>query len=69
MDQILDILKYGAHPSAQQGEALECLKAEALEKVKEGFVHIYKWKDITLKIPAKFKLSPIPMILHTRRKF
>ena len=64
MDHIIEVLKYGAHLSARQGEALNCLKAESLEKENKGFVHIYKWNDIKHKIPAKFKLSPIAMIPH-----
>ena len=67
-DQIMEVLRYGAHPSAQHGEALKCLEAEAMEKEREGFVHISKWKDLKEKIPPKFKLSPIAMILHKSRK-
>ena len=62
-------LRYGAHPSARAGEALECLVQEAEEKEKDGFVKIITWGSIKDKIPKKLKLSPIAMIPHKSRKF
>ena len=66
-NQIMEVLCYGDYLSARQGEALKCLEEEALEKEREGFVHIYKWKDIKNK--TKFKLSPVAMIPHKSRKY
>ena len=68
-DQILEVLKYGAHPTARQGEALKCLRMEAQDKEREGFVHIHKWGDIKDSLPPNFKLSPVAMIPHKSRKF
>ena len=67
--QLEEALRYGAHPSARQGEALECLVQEAQEKEAEGFIKIIRWGSIQNKIPKKLKLSPIAMIPHKSRKF
>ena len=67
--QLEAALKYGAHPSARTGEALECLVQEAQEKEKEGFVKIITWGSIKDTIPKKLKLSPIAMIPYKSRKF
>ena len=68
-EQLEEALRYGAHPSARQGDALACLIQEAREKEKEGFVKIISWGSIKNKIPKKLKLSPIAMIPHKSRKF
>ena len=67
--QLEEALKYGAHPSAQKGEALNCLIQEARDKEKEGFVKIITWGSIKNNIPKKLNLSPIAMIPHKSRKF
>ena len=68
-DQLEEALKYGAHPSAQQKEALKCLIQEACDKEKEDFIKIITWGSIKNNIPKKLKLSPIAMIPHKCRKF
>jgi hypothetical protein len=67
--EVVEAIKYGAHPSAKAPEALKCLIAEAETKVKNGFAKIIKWKDIKTNIPPKLKISPIAMIPHKSRKF
>ena len=68
-EQIEEALKYGAHPSAQDSEALACLIQETNTKVEEGFAKVVTYKDIQDKLPPKLKLSPIAMIPHKSRKF
>ena len=68
-ERIENALNYGAHPSAKQPEALECLITEAETKVTNGFARIVTWKEIKHNIPPKLKISPIAMIPHKSRKF
>ena len=57
-NQIMEVLRYGTHLSAQHGEALKCLEVEAMEKEREGFVHIFKWKDLKEKIHQNLNSPP-----------
>ena len=40
-EQIDEALDYGAHPTAKEPSALECLIKEAEEKEKEGMVNFF----------------------------
>ena len=69
MDQLLAALRYGAHPSAKDPVARQCLLDETRDKVKQGFARVMKWKDLMHSPPANLKLSPVAMIPHKSRAF
>ena len=64
---------YGAHPSAETPEATAALRAEALEKVEQGFAKLISWKHLRKLILAGHhkhtKISPIAAIPHKSRLF
>ena len=64
---------YGAHPSAETPEATAALRAEALEKVDQGFAKLISWKQLRKQILAGYhkqtKISPIAAIPHKSRLF
>ena len=66
---ILAALQKGPHFSAKSREAVEALRKETAEKVKNGFARVIKWKEIKKNIPEKLKLSPVAMIPHKSRMF
>ena len=66
---IIAAIKRGAHPSANKPNARRYLINQTMEKVKENFARIVKWKDIKQNIPPNLKISPIAMIPHKSRDF
>ena len=62
-------LKRGPHISAKQVKAREALRNETMDKVKEGYAKVVKWKDIKHSLPTNFKLSPLAAIPHKSRAF
>ena len=68
-DHIIAALKRGAHPSAKQPDARQCLIKETMSKVNEGYAKLVKWKDIKNNLPKQFKLSPVAMIPHKSRAY
>ncbi len=69
LDQIMEAISYGSHPSAKDPIALQCLIDETNGKVTNGFARKVKWKEIQHNIPPKLKLSPVAMIPHKSRAF
>ena len=69
MTQINAALEYGAHPTAIDPVANQCLMDETKGKVDKGFARVIRWGDIKDNPPPKFKLSPVAMIPHKSRKF
>jgi len=59
----------GAHPSARTPEASKALRAEVLEKVKQGYAKLVSWEEIKQHIPKMLKISPIAAIPHKSRLF
>jgi hypothetical protein len=68
-EHIITAIKRGAHPSANKPEARRYLINQTMEKVKENFAKIIKWKDIKTNIPPNLKISPIAMIPHKSRDY
>ncbi|HEY9816807.1 MAG TPA: hypothetical protein V6D20_13560 [Candidatus Obscuribacterales bacterium] len=72
MEQLDLAVAYGAHPSARTAEAAECCRAEAMEKVHQGFCKIVPWQELRreyLNGATNTKISPIAAIPHKSRKF
>ncbi len=69
LDQIMEALKYGAHPSAKLEEPRACLIKETVDKEDKGFARRIKWRDIKNNLPPQLKLSPVAMIPHKSRAF
>ena len=64
---------HGAHPSASTPEASQALRAEALEKVEQGFAKLTPWSElhpqIVAGLKAHTKVSPIAAIPHKSQLF
>lgn len=69
MEWIEEAIRRGPHISAKAPEAIECIRAENLQKVKDGYAKLVKWKDIRKNRPKKLKISPVAAIPHKSRKF
>jgi hypothetical protein len=73
LEQLDQAVHYGAHPSAESLAAATALRAEALEKVGQGFARLIPWKqlraDIASGIKLHTKISPIAAIPHKSRLF
>lgn len=69
IEHIINALKRGPHRSAKAPIPAKVLREETLEKVKEGYAKIIKWKQIKDNIPKNLKISPIAMIPHKSRLF
>ena len=67
--QIQAAIEYAAHPSAQDQIVAKQLRLETLEKLKQVFANLVKWKDIANNYPKELKVSPIAAIPHKTRKF
>ena len=63
------ILQHGPYKSAQLPVAREALRAEAKDKVTQGFAKIVKYKDIQNNLPETLKISPAACIPHKSRQF
>ena len=62
MEQLLAALEYGAHPTADDPIAADCLEKETQDKIERGFARIVTWGDLLKDLPSKLKLSPVAMI-------
>jgi hypothetical protein len=62
-------LKKGAHPSAMDPTTAKQLRAESLEKAKQGFCHLVNLNDIKDNPPKNLKISPIAAIPHKSQDF
>ena len=73
LQQLDQAVNYGAHPSATTPTAAAALRAEALEKVDQGFARLVSWSELrqTISDGAKLhsKISPIAAIPHKSRLF
>ncbi len=69
MPQLLEALNYGAHPSAMDPIANECLRKETADKVAQNFARVQKWGELKKNLPPTLKLSPVAMIPHKSRAF
>ena len=68
-ERIIDAIVRGPHQSAYLDGAVGFLHEETMEKVKNGFARVVKWKDIKNSIPPKLKISPVAMVPHKSKKF
>jgi hypothetical protein len=68
-DQLLAALDYGAHPTADDPIAADCLEKETKDKIERGFARIVTWGELEPNLPKKLKLSPVAMIPHKSRLF
>ena len=66
---LIDLIKRGAHKSANSKNAIIQLRSETTEKIQHGYARIVKWGDIHNNLPKKLKLSPVAMIPHKSKKF
>lgn len=69
MDMIECAIKRGAHISAKHPEAITCIRAEQLEKVKSGYAKLVKWKELKRNFPPCLKISPVAAIPHKSRSY
>ena len=69
LDHILKMLKRGPHQSAYAPGAIEQLRQETQDKIKQGYARIVKWKDIKDNLPPTLKISPMAMIPHKSKKY
>ena len=67
--RITDAITRGAHRSAYAKPAVEFLREETREKIKNGFARVVKWRDIKHNIPPKLKISPVAMVPHKSKLF
>ena len=68
-EHIIQALKRGPHKSAKEPIPAKVLREETMEKVKEGYAKIVRWKDIMHNTPKNLKISPVAMIPHKSRLF
>ena len=68
-EHILRALQRGNHPSAADPDAIEVLRQETDQKVRNKYARVVKWKDIKDDIPPTLKISPVAMIPHKSKKF
>ena len=68
-EQLLAAINNGAHASANEEEAAQACRKEAMERVAEGCCRLIKWNDIKDNVPPNLKISPIAAIPHKSRKF
>ena len=59
----------GNHPSARTDDAIACIQAETLEKVKQGYARLVSWDDIKDDPPPNLKISPVAAIPHKSRTY
>ena len=73
LEQLDEAVKYGAHPSARAPTAAAAVRAEALEKVEQGFAKLVPWSTLREQIQAGLqahtKISPLAAIPHKSRLF
>ena len=62
-------IRRGAHPSARTPDAAAALRAEALEKVEQGFARLVTWDSIKDKPPTNLKISPLAAVPHKSRRY
>ena len=63
LEQLDKAVDYGAHPSASDPDAAKALRAEALEKVEQGFAKLVPWKNSKLKSKKTSSAIPKPVPL------
>jgi len=62
-------IQHGPHASATTPEAAASIRAEAQEKVAQGYARITRWDDIKDNPPHNLKISPIAAVPHKSRLF
>ena len=67
--RIIDAITRGAHRSAYDPAAVDFLREETREKIKNGYARVVKWRDIKHNIPPKLKISPVAMVPHKSKLF
>ena len=67
--QMQAVVERGPHESAMLPEAMEQLRIEVLDKVKQGQARLVDWDDIRQSPPPELKISPVAMIPHKSRPF
>ena len=68
-EQIEEAIRRGPHKSANEEGAVEFLKNETNEKVKNNYAKVVRYGDIQSNLPANFKISPVSMIPHKSKLF
>ena len=68
-EHILLMLARGPHQSAKVKMAALQLRAETIDKTKQGYARVVKWRDLKNNIPKKLKISPAAMIPHKSKPF
>ena len=68
-EQIEEAIRRGPHKSAHEDGAIEFLKNETNEKVKNNYAKVVRYGDIQKNLPANFKISPVSMIPHKSKLF
>lgn len=68
-DMIVTGLMRGPHVSALNPLAITALRQETLDKIKNGYAKLVKWKDIKRNFPKQLKISPVAAIPHKSRLF
>jgi len=69
IDQLTAAANRGAHPSAKTAHAAACLRAEALEKVNQGFAKLVLWSELLKNPPPNLKISPLAAVPHKSRDY
>ncbi len=69
LEHIVTALERGPHQSAYAAGAVNFLREETKEKVKNSFAKVVRWKDIKTDLPSNFKLSPVAMVPHKSKLF
>ena len=68
-EHIITAIKRGPHISAKKPQAAAHLQMETLQKIRDGYAKIVKWKEIKNNIPPNLKISPVAMIPHKSRMY
>ena len=68
-EEIWEAVERGPHVSALDPKAIEQLKGEIADKVKEGQCKVVLWDDVKHDPPKQMKVSPLAMIPHKSRGF
>ena len=63
------LLRRGPHRSAMIKKAVKQLRTETLEKEKQGYARVVKWRDIMNDMPRNLKLSPVVMVPHKSKPY
>jgi hypothetical protein len=67
--QVTDYIAYDNHQSAQDPTAAKAVRAEAMEKVRNGSCFLVNWDDIKDNPPTNLKVSPLAAIPHKSRDY